>query len=396
MPSTFGFKASRREFLSALGIAGGALCTGLERILIPAPAHSQNADPFATGEFLGAVPFARERRVEMGVLQGRELDGRLHTDLSALQPGSRITPADRFYVRTAASELLDSENFRSIELHGLTGEPIRLSADDLAHKSQPMGAHLMECAGNTREGLFGLISVAEWTGVPLLDILDRLPSQPADSRILVSGFDRYASPSATSVPGASWIFSRAEIERARPFLAVEMNGKPLIRDHGAPVRLVVPGWYGCTCIKWVNEIRAVASDAEITSQMREFALRTHQNGMPELARAYEPALIDQAALPIRVEKWRLKNGITYRVVGILWGGSTLVTRLEIRFNPEENYVPVDNLDQKTNDPWSFWSHAWRPAAAGTYLLRLRVAEPVVRTRRLDMGFYVRAVDITEV
>jgi len=113
-----------------------------------------------------------------------------------------------------------------------------------------------------------------------------------------------------------------------------MNGQPLSRDHGAPVRLIMPGWYGCTSIKWVNAITFVDENFLATSQMQEFAARTHQQGVPKLARDYRPAIIDQAAMPIRVEKWFVDGRIKYRVLGILWGGSRLVKALEIRFNPE--------------------------------------------------------------
>ena len=137
----------------------------------------------------------------------------------------------------------------------------------------------------------------------------------------------------TSVPGASWIFSRDDLQRA--LLALRMNGAPLPRDHGFPVRLIVPGWYGCACIKWVNRIELVPDDAPATSQMREFASRTHQPfdasrragsptaagpGPPQaLARDYLPAVIDTAAMPVRVEKWVASGHVFYRIVGITWG-----------------------------------------------------------------------------
>jgi hypothetical protein len=100
---------------------------------------------------------------------------------------------------------------------------------------------------------------------------------------------------------------------------------------------------------------------ENTVQMQEFAARTYQRG----AKDYRPAIIDRAAMPVRVEKWIVDNKIKYRVVGILWGGSPPVKALEIRFNPEEDYVLIDDLSQTTNDPWGFWTHAWRPKTVGT-------------------------------
>jgi hypothetical protein len=130
--------------------------------------------------------------------------------------------------------------------------------------------------------------------------------------------------------------------------------------------------------------------------MQEFASRTHQQGVPKLAKDYKPASIDQAAMPIRVEKWQVGEKTKYRVIGILWGGSKPIKSLQIRLNPEEDYVPVDSFTQTVNDPWNFWSHAWTPAASGTYLIRLRVGDPGVPTKRLDLGYYVRSVEVTEV
>jgi DMSO/TMAO reductase YedYZ molybdopterin-dependent catalytic subunit len=92
------------------------------------------------------------------------------------------------------------------------------------------------------------------------------------------------------------VFSFDDLERSGAFLATHMSGEPLSLDHGAPVRLIVPGWYGCACIKWVNEPRYVGVEEPATSQMTEFASRTHQDGAPELARDFLPAEIDVAAM----------------------------------------------------------------------------------------------------
>jgi len=379
-----------------LSIAGGAICIGLDRILLPIASLGQTLNSFAGGEMLGIMPFAREGAVPMDTAVGEELDGRLYTDLTSATPEEPVTAAGRFYIRTRASSLLREQDLQSILLRGLAGAPLDVRVGDLRAQARPMGTHLMECAGNTREGRFGLISVADWTGIPLAEVLQRIPSIPQGARILVSGFDRYASQSANSTAGASWIFSVDDIRAAGAFLATGMDGQPLTRDHGAPVRLVVPGWYGCACIKWLNEIRVVPDSAEITSQMQEFAFRTMQRGSPKLAREYQAPVIDQSAMVTRVEKWRVGERIRYRVAGILWGGTAPVKRLEIRFNPEEDYISVDEFQQSSNDPWNFWSHSWSPAAPGTYLLRLRVAEPAMQTRRLDMGFYMREVEISEI
>jgi DMSO/TMAO reductase YedYZ molybdopterin-dependent catalytic subunit len=177
------------------------------------------------------------------------------------------------------------------------------------------------------------------------------------------------------------------------FLATKMNGAPLPKDHGCPVRLIVPGWYGCTCIKWVDEICFVDDAAEATSQMKEFATRTHQNGVPKLASEYKPATIDQAAMPIRVEQWNVDGTTKYNVVGVMWGGHKPTRDLQIRFLPDEAFVPVTTYHQASNATWTLWSQKWTPRSAGVYQIQLKIADATIPTRRLDEGYYVRAINI---
>jgi hypothetical protein len=73
-----------------------------------------------------------------------------------------------------------------------------------------------------------------------------------------------------------------------------------------------------------------------------------------------------------------------------------VKELEIRFNPEEDFVRVDSFSHMKNDPWTMWSHAWSPKAPGTYSIRLAVKDAGVPSRKMDTGYYVRSVEITEV
>lgn len=394
----FSKNLSRRELLKSSLDVAGILLAGFPAASWPEPVQDRGIESFRYGKRLGIVSFSGEAQFPTGKLFGAELDARLYTDLSELdiENPQATTATDTFYIRTGASQLLDSKAPWAVRVSGLVERPFDLSVEELEKAARPMGLHLLECAGNARRVHFGMMSVGDWRGVPLTEILDSAKAKPESSRVLISGFDRYLTQSVTSEPGASWIFTPGELKSARAFLATQMNGQPVPRDHGAPVRLVVPGWYGCACIKWVNEIMLVDDFADTTSQMREYASRTMQSGVPQLAKDYRPAVMEQAAMPVRVEKWIVGGKIKYRVIGILWGGSSLVKSLGIRFNPEEDYVPVDFFQQTTNDPWSFWAHAWRPKRPGRYLIRLRVKEPAMVARRLDAGYYVRSVDITEV
>jgi DMSO/TMAO reductase YedYZ molybdopterin-dependent catalytic subunit len=377
---------NRRRFVK---MASGALLCGAD---LPV-SSAENFD--TAGEILGRVEFLNEGSVEMDSPFGSELDGRLYTSLDGLNELNVVIPDTRFYLRTRASRVLPDAEGWSIAVDGLTATKGVIKTSELRTSEKLLGLQLMECAGNTRAAHFGMISVGEWAGVPLAELLGAQKPLLGATRVLVSGFDRYIESSVTSTPGASWIFTFEELKAAGAFLATKLDGKPLSRDHGAPVRLVLPGWYGCTCIKWVDHITFVDDRVEATSQMTEYAGRTHQNGVPRLAKDFAPARIEHAAMPVRVEKVRENGKLNYRVVGLLWGGSGTVTKLGIRFNPEEEYVRVESLRVPQTTPWTLWCHTWKPAALGRYTIRLAVLEPRVSTKRLDSGYYARTVEIDE-
>ena len=331
----------------------------------------------------------------LGMLHGAGLDARQFTDLSGLSDASLITPTDRFFIRTAAPTKADLSPWR-LRVAGQVKRPVALTPASLDRFERDMGTHLIECAGNTDPANFGLMSAARWSGVPLGAVLDLVPTLAGSWRVRVVGVDA-DRPSRSSVAGASWIFSREDLERAGAFLATSMNNAPLPQNHGFPLRLVVPGWYGCASIKWVARIDLVPDDEPATSQMQEFASRTHQDGVPTLAREFMAPVVDIAATAVRVEQW-IKEGQTfYRVVGVVWGGTTAPRALQIRFKYSEAFSPVELYEPpSTTTTWSLWSHTWRPAAPGRYQIVLRAADPGIRTRRLDAFFYTREVEVDTV
>jgi DMSO/TMAO reductase YedYZ molybdopterin-dependent catalytic subunit len=388
---------TRRDFLSsALLLPAFARQTSSERFVRLVPLGNPGGAP--------APPFGR--------LLGDGLDARLFTDLSTLSQRSTIksevgnpqsaplTPADKFFVRTAVPSNLPPTDAWTLRMGGHVATPTALRLRDLDSNVGPSQRVLIECSGNADQTNYGLMSTADWEGIPLPSVLDRMRPAAGASRVLISGVDDDTRTWRTSVAGASWIFTRDELAHA--MLAVRMNGAPLTRDHGFPVRLIVPGWYGCSCIKWVDRIDVVDDEAPATTQMREFAARTHQPteqiraGEPAPARDFIPAVIDTAAMPVRVEQWLANGRIEYRIAGIVWGGSTPTNALSIRFKANEAWVRVAECAMPASTlTWSLWSHVWRPAAPGRYQIVLRVDDPKIRTRRLDIFFYVREIQIDE-
>lgn len=359
-------------------------------------------DPFAGGQLLEQLSFTVDDgqpiQVPFNTKLNQGWDARLYTDLKLIDAGSLVTPTELFYIRTEFPDLLATTDDWQIDVSGLATSRTMTMADILP-LVKDQGVHVLECSGNGDGGGFGLMSAASWAGAPVEEVLALIDVDPSATRVRIGGFDEHSVPSAGghSTPGAAWIFTLQELIDARAFFATEMNGAPLNDDHGKPVRLYVPNWYGCTCIKWVNAIEFVDDDAPATSQMQEFASRTHQTGVPAMARDYRPASMDQAAMPTRVEKWLVDGAILYRILGVMWGGYALAgDELTIDFG-DGTVAPVDVCPvQSTNQTWTLWEHAWRPAAPGLYKLRMSIADPTIPTYRLDRGWYEREVTVDEV
>ncbi|HEX7252482.1 MAG TPA: molybdopterin-dependent oxidoreductase, partial [Thermoanaerobaculia bacterium] len=250
----------------------------------------------------GIVPFLDEPDVPMDTLYGEGLDGRLNTDLSKLSEQSSVIDSGRFFVRTRFPDRLAPPPDWRIRVSGSVKRPPEWSAESLDREAEDCGVHVMDCAGNTRARRFGLIGEARWRGVPLSRLLPQLEPSRKGARIRISGFDRRA-PATASARDGSWIFDFEDLVSTKAFLATGLDGKPLSKDHGAPVRLIVPGWYGCASVKWVDGLVIVDREVEATAQMKEYASRTNQDGLPMLAKDYRPPRVEPAALPIRVERW---------------------------------------------------------------------------------------------
>jgi len=348
-------------------------------------------DPLADAEFIEVLGFEDEPERDLEELSGTGLDARYVHDLSTVETATLITPTERFFIRTAAPEGLDSSGDWSVTIHGKVGSELTLDISEIRDRVSDQGVVLMECSGNTSYGGYGLLSAASWTGVRLADLLDGVDVQGEYLR--VEGLDEHPPPTGTSEEGADWIFRLDDLLDAGAFLATEMNGEPLTDDHGAPVRLVVPGWYGCCATKWVQGLKIVGADEDATSQMKEFASRTHQSGTPSKASDYKPAIVDPTAVPVRVEHWQLDGEDVYRIVGLTWGGPAIPDTLLLLIGDEEG-APVEICPSRTSSlTWALWTYIWRPTSTGDHVLSLEVDDSSIETRRLDSGWYTRTVRI---
>lgn len=370
--------SDRREFLTDVVVAGSALLLGA----------AQAPSGMPRGELVRTIRF-RGSRGRLEKVYGTGWHGRYSKDLALLNGKKLITPNDEFYIRTRCPKDLPDPAKWEISLRDEGRDVKQIAAKVLAKRAKSQGARLLECSGNA--GSFGLISAAEWSGVPILDVLDEAGMK--GDLILVDGFDEHPNmPKNTLQAGCSWIFKRKQLQKAGAFLATGMNGVPLPRDHGFPVRLMVPGWYGCTCVKWVQSIEIVGAKTKSTRHMREYSSRTHQKGSPRRAKDFRPAEMDTAAVPIRVEEWKEDDKTIFKVIGIVWGGDKPVSGLDIYIG-DDPAVPVSHFAQKSHETWSLWTHEWTPSRDGRFDIWLKVRDKKIRTRRLDRRYYKRRIEI---
>jgi DMSO/TMAO reductase YedYZ molybdopterin-dependent catalytic subunit len=198
-------KQSRRAFLRVSLLASGALLAGFEQISAFARYQNARPDPFEGRQQLDILPFSGESRAPLVTVIGTGLDARPFLDLSSLTPEQLVTPTEKFYVRTTASELLETGKLWAIKVSGLVQDPVNLTLDDLRKTAQLRGftSHGM-LRGNTPATQLALLSVADWSGVPISDLL-ATRVKPKTNRVMVSGLDQHSMRSVTSIPGADCI-----------------------------------------------------------------------------------------------------------------------------------------------------------------------------------------------
>src|ERR1700680_1514321 len=182
---------------------------------------------------------------------------------------------------------LDLSTWR-LNVGGLVDRPLTLTLRDLRNMRSLTLTVTMECAGNGRALLdpptegeqwgLGAGSVAEWTGVPLVKVLDQAGVKTTAREILFRGAD---GGTVAARSGVTRFERSLNLEAARDshvLLAYAMNDEPLPVEHGYPLRLVVPGWYGVTSVKWLTEIEAIESAFSGYFQLDRYFYEWERNG----------------------------------------------------------------------------------------------------------------------
>ena len=234
------------------------------------------------------LPVATAR--DAGLVVHRTAPLNCETSIPALI-GGVVMPNARFYVRNHFdTPALDTATWR-LAIAGLVERPLRLSLRDLQNMRSHTLVVTLECAGNGRsmfqppvEGEpwhLGAVSTAEWTGVPLADVLDRAGPAPGAREVIFRGADVGSPGSPAGSPEPVRFERSLPISDARgpeALLAYAMNGDPLPIEHGYPLRLIVPGWYAVASVKWLTGIEVTGSPFEGFFQTSRYVYEWDRGG----------------------------------------------------------------------------------------------------------------------
>jgi DMSO/TMAO reductase YedYZ molybdopterin-dependent catalytic subunit len=292
-----------------------------------------------------------------------------------------LTPNDLFFVRHHwVPTIVDPSTYR-LDIDGEVDQPQRLSLDDLRRLPQTSVTCVLQCAGNGRalyeppiagvQWRFGAVGNTVWTGVRVEVLLNRAGLTPAAAHLHAFGADR---PPLKVPP-----FHRSvELDKALPdaIVAYEMNGRPLPHHHGAPARLVVPGWAGDHWMKWLTKLTAARSPQ--TGFYMDTAYRyPKQPGLPGAPVRVEDtthvtALFVKSSITTAPRQARVGAPVIIR--GFAFSGAPDIARVEVTDDDGASWTNAV-LDPR-HDPyaWRLWSWGWTPRRPGQVRIMARATD----------------------
>ncbi len=347
--------------------------------------------------------------------------------------GTRLTPANNFFtVKHYNQPAIDPTSWR-LSIEGHVRRPMTLSLADLQSRPRRRVEFTLECSGNTGLPFFiGGVGNAVWGGAQLAPILKsaRLRDDASevvfwgadagtvtirdDSGVTSAGMTGIGEPDATGGLDLTITehFARSmSVEDALApgnLLSYEMNGEPLPAEHGAPVRLIAPGWYGVANVKWLTRIEVI--DRRFTGRFmaRDYVtFREQTNSAGETVWTFTN--VGRARLksaPAKVTR----SGDRHSVVGVAWGAPIARVEVSIDGGPWTAAQLCGQTGQRGSSnglTWQFWTYDWGTPAAGTHTVASRAIDvngdvqpspddPFLASRRTyweNNGQITRTVDI---
>lgn len=294
--------------------------------------------------------------------------------------GELLTPEGSFYLRNHFPiPVLDETGWR-LSISGLVREPLELSLDELSGMAADTFVATLECAGNGRtlfnpvadgeQWQLGAVSTAEWTGVRLDAVLGRAGIQAEATELIFRGADRGMVDDLAEPIWFERSLALADARESGALLAYAMNGAPLPVRHGAPLRLIVPGWYAVASVKWLTGIRVASGAFDGYFQADHYM--------------YErPAGDTVAREPVRMQRVRamiteprpgeLRAGGELAIRGVAWSGAAPIARVEVSVAGGA-WQEARLAGQPTTHGWQRWEHLAPAGDPGDVAIRARATD----------------------
>jgi DMSO/TMAO reductase YedYZ molybdopterin-dependent catalytic subunit len=269
-----------------------------------------------------------------------------------------------------------------LDIGGLVGQELTFDLDTIKAMPGVTRPVTMECAGNGRARmsprpvsqpwLNGAIGTAEWTGTPLAGVLEQAGLEPAAVDIVFTGEDCGMEAGKVQRYQRSLTVDQAMSEEA--LLVYAMNGAALEPQHGFPLRLLVPGWYGMTSVKWLRRIEA--SDRRFDGHYMDGTYRYRDSvDVPGEPVTYQRvrSLMAPPGIPDFYNRKRMVTAGTHDLIGRAWAGPVAIARVEVSTDGGESWADADLEPPKAACCWQGWRFAWA-AKAGETTLQVRATD----------------------
>ncbi|MGB7205352.1 MAG: sulfite oxidase [Anderseniella sp.] len=239
----------------------------------------------------------------------------------------------------------------------------------------------MECAGNGRAGmsprshsmpwLYEAVGTSEWTGTPLLPIIQRANPNADVVEISFLGADFGYDMGDGHYFGRS--LTLKQLEELDVMLVYAMNGEPLLPQHGAPLRIIVPGWYGMASVKWLDRIEALTQPYDGFQQVRTYRFRQQPN---EIGEPIQDIRVKSLMKPPGVPDWssrkRFLRAGNVQLIGRAWSGSgRAIDKVEVKIGDVWHQADLEKSIKKY--AWTKWTLNW-DALPGEFVLRCRATD----------------------
>ncbi|MGT2463190.1 sulfite oxidase [Sinomonas atrocyanea] len=286
---------------------------------------------------------------------------------------------------------LDPETWR-LRIHGAVEHPLELTLSDLRRRPRRTAAVTLECAGNGRGRLeprppsipwdTGAVGTAEWTGTPLAPILEEAGLAAEAIDLVFIGADRGVQGGLEQDYARSLTADEAMDEHV--LLAYEMGGQPLPPQHGYPLRLLVPGWYGMASVKWLTSIEVLDRPAHAFQNERtyRYSQGAEDPGEP-VTRMRVRSLLVPPGMPDFFTRRRSLDAGPTMLRGRAWSGEGPVVRVEVAIDG----VWTDaHVEPPTGEhAWQEFSVVW-VAVPGPHMLASRATDAAGRVQPLEQAW----------